>query len=919
MNTNNFFFVGKGVSDTPPTNLPLSKPFLLILILFIGFAGLPVTAFAAIVINVNTIADENDYSSDSGACSIREAIRIVKNAVAADGDCPVTGTGNYEIHVPVGTYTLGSSLLVDFATTFSIVGQSTADDTIIQAATTEPTAANYRVLDIDPGSNVSISKVTMRYGASLNIGGGINNEGTLTLTDSKVVDNYAPTHGGGIYNKNGTLTINNTTISSNTAQKNGGGIRNKGGTVTIENATQITSNVSTLCGGGIASDNTNITITSSNLTTNLYKSLPNDLVANIVITNPAVVSVDSTITAAYTDCKMSALAQIDGYAKANNADPLTIEELEDALTDPSPVVDDNLSGYQEKVEEAAAIPDEATLIALVGEVNNGVTKLNDYITDHAANPLTDAELKAELAKAGIKNVVDANLDAYRTALEDGSADGDTVTKLQTIVDNTNLQKIKDFADGSGDLTIEQLTGTDKLTGVRPELLEKYKAAFQAAGSAGITDWAALQAIIDQVNAANPTSSSSDSTNTNTTPVAAIPAPQPDYYQLYIGSPNGHVTGDKTDIEGNAIDCNQGNGQCTGLFKRGQVVTLTTKAPTGLLFDSWSGSTDCEDSKVIMNNTRRCIAHFYGDPNYVPPEDNTNNNSSGDNSGDSNTGSTGSPINTTTNVYIDSFSIRAKIQGKNTCYQDTPKDPNNVVVAGFILAGAGTENVLIHGLNLEQDVNPKIIVRQTLLDSDGILQGIPIAKNDAWELAPRAAEIPTAYKPETQTDAALLLNLNSGVYTVTMCMSPNSKVNAGVGLVTITLLDNQLTLSNVSGRGYISGGANDAITGFVVYGNNGRKTARIKSYALDQASMIDSAIEIGRIYFDPQLNQVMGSRLGSFSSWRNESSINNLPLENELADTDAAVSMSFDPGSYTTILSSENGTQGLGLISIEFLD
>ena len=919
-----FFFWGRGVNGASLKSPPINKTPLLFLILFIGFAGLPVTTFAAQVITVNTIADENDYTTTSGNCSLREAIRVAKNTGGDATDCPIVGSsGDYEVHIPTAysPLTLSSEIEITGGT-FSIIGQgTTADDVIVQAATTKPTSNNsQRVFKISGGATIKIEKLTVRYGSD-SIGGGINNTGaTLTLENAKVIDNYAGNHGGGIYNlSSAVLNVNNSTIANNFANKNGGGIRNSASTVNISNNTQITGNVSTLCGGGVASNNANVTVMSSNLTANLYKSLPNDLVANIIIANPAVVSTDSTITAAYADCKMSALAQIDGYAKANNAEPLTIEELKDALTDDSPVEDDNLSGYQEKVEEAPNIPDEATLIALVGEVNNGVTALNNYITDHVANPLTDTELKAELAKAGIKNVVDANLDAYRTALEDGGADGDTVAKLQAIVDNTNLQKIKDFAGGSGDLAIEQLTGTDKLTGVRPDLLEKYKEAIQAAGSGGITDWAALQTIIDQVNAANPTSSSSSNTTNTNTPIAAIPAPQPDYYQLYVASPNGHVTGDKTDIEGKSIDCNQGNGQCTGLFKRGQVVTLTTKAPTGLLFDSWGGSTDCEDGKVVMNNTRRCIAHFYGDPNYVPPEDNTNSNAGNTDSGNSNTDSTGSPINTTTNAYVDSFSIRAKIQGKNTCYQDTPKDPNNVIVAGFILAGDGTENVLIHGLNLEQNVNPKLIVRQTVLDNNGILQGVPIAKNDAWELAPRAIEIPAPYKPETQTDAALLLNLNPGVYTVTMCMSPNSKINEGIGIVTITLLDNKLTLSNVSGRGYVSGGANDAITGFVIYGNNGRKTARIKSYALDQAAMIDSAIEIGRIYFDPQLNQITGSRLNNVSSWRNESSVNNLPLENELADTDAATSMSFEPGSYTTILSSENGTQGLGLISIEFID
>ena len=56
------------------------------------------------------------------------------------------------------------------------------------------------------GGNVAISGVTIRHGHSYGDGGGIYNQGTLTITNSIIGDNSADGAGGGIYNI-GTLTI----------------------------------------------------------------------------------------------------------------------------------------------------------------------------------------------------------------------------------------------------------------------------------------------------------------------------------------------------------------------------------------------------------------------------------------------------------------------------------------------------------------------------------------------------------------------------------------------------------------------------------------------------------------------------------------------------------------------------------------
>ncbi|WP_052374136.1 right-handed parallel beta-helix repeat-containing protein [Methanobacterium sp. SMA-27] len=101
-------------------------------------------------------------------------------------------------------------------------------------------------------------------------GGGIYNDGILTLENSTIT-NSSSRLGGGIYN-DGTVTIRGVTITNNTAKYNGGGICNyEHCTLTIENST-ITNNTSTeLNGGGIGNVHGTVTIRGVTITNNIAK------------------------------------------------------------------------------------------------------------------------------------------------------------------------------------------------------------------------------------------------------------------------------------------------------------------------------------------------------------------------------------------------------------------------------------------------------------------------------------------------------------------------------------------------------------------------------------------------------------------------------------------------------------------------
>lgn len=136
----------------------------------------------------------------------------------------------------------------------------------------------FRIFDIVPSINVTISGLTIANGSATGFGygGGIFNQGTLTITNTTISGNVARVgygEGGGIYtgdNHNGTLTIINSTISGNMAADDsyGGGIVNET-TLTVTNSTISGNTVGgTGWGGGIYTYGPTVTITNSTIAGN---------------------------------------------------------------------------------------------------------------------------------------------------------------------------------------------------------------------------------------------------------------------------------------------------------------------------------------------------------------------------------------------------------------------------------------------------------------------------------------------------------------------------------------------------------------------------------------------------------------------------------------------------------------------------
>ncbi len=234
------------------------KSFLSIAIFVSALALVSLDAQAATFV-VNTTDDTDDAAPGDGVCATASANCSFRAALSEANAL----AGDDIITIPAGTYTqtlvaanedLNAGGDWDIRSNVTINGAG-AVTTILQAAAS-PATATERVIEALSPSVVTMSGVTLRHGnktgaaADATRGGGIRNNGTLTMNDCIVTLNHA-SGAGGIRNER-VITLNNVTVSNNGCN-NGGATCFGGGmysvsfplsTVTINNST-FTGNTST--------------------------------------------------------------------------------------------------------------------------------------------------------------------------------------------------------------------------------------------------------------------------------------------------------------------------------------------------------------------------------------------------------------------------------------------------------------------------------------------------------------------------------------------------------------------------------------------------------------------------------------------------------------------------------------------------
>lgn len=316
-----------------------------------------------------TVTTSADEPNTDGNCSLREAIEAANTNAAVDGCAAGSDTALDTIVFSVGqeaTISLGSELPITDDAGLTINGQQ-------NEITISGNDAS-RVIQVDPGAVFNLRNLTVADGNSAgDIGGGILNGGTLTVTRSTFSNNNAdsPNGGSGIYNDgslevtnstfsgNGTsgggdgggitnasfrtLTVTGSTFSGNSTTGNGGGIQNfGGGELTVTNST-FSGNGADGVGGAILNQGGTLTVTNSTFSGNgaggvgggaIYvegsgNTLKNTIVANSTQGGNCFLGFDGAITDGGYNVED---ADTCGFSAANNSQPSTEPRL-DALAD----------------------------------------------------------------------------------------------------------------------------------------------------------------------------------------------------------------------------------------------------------------------------------------------------------------------------------------------------------------------------------------------------------------------------------------------------------------------------------------------------------------------------------------------------------------------------------------------------------
>ena len=173
-------------------------------------------------------------TADSGTGSLRQALADTNEGDTIQFDAALNGQAI--------TLTSGE-LVIDKSITITGPGASLLT---VQRSFANGTPS-FRIFHITPGHTVMIEGLTIKSGRNFTASGGgiLNDQATLTLNHCAVVENYTTGFGGGIYNFGGSarLTILNSTVSDNLndgvglgSGGFGGGINNEG-TLRISNST----------------------------------------------------------------------------------------------------------------------------------------------------------------------------------------------------------------------------------------------------------------------------------------------------------------------------------------------------------------------------------------------------------------------------------------------------------------------------------------------------------------------------------------------------------------------------------------------------------------------------------------------------------------------------------------------------------
>jgi hypothetical protein len=257
---------------------------------------------------------------------------------------------------------------------------------------------------------------------------------------------------------------------------------------------------------------------------------------------------------------------------------------------------------------------------------------------------------------------------------------------------------------------------------------------------------------------------------------------------------------------------------------------------------------------------------------------------------------------------------------NLSARSTVGTGGNILIAGFVLNGTGSKEVLLRG------VGPTLAqfgVTNALAQSHLQLvssTGADLASDSLWgggaALSSAFAQVGAFALPANSADAALLQNLGTGGYTAQLSGLAST---TGVGLAEIYDADTgtpTARLINISARASVGTSSNILIAGFVISGDT-PETVLIRGVGptLSQFGVTGSLATPQLVLYDANNNT-----LESNAGWGGSAALSQtftqvgafaLPA----TSADAAMLVTLPPGAYTAEVSGVGGSTGVGLAEI----
>lgn len=253
---------------------------------------------------------------------------------------------------------------------------------------------------------------------------------------------------------------------------------------------------------------------------------------------------------------------------------------------------------------------------------------------------------------------------------------------------------------------------------------------------------------------------------------------------------------------------------------------------------------------------------------------------------------------------------------------------NIMIAGFVIDGAGTKDIVIRGIGPRlESLGVSGALSDPKLDLFAAGTTSPLASNDDWDpsIAPTFTEL-GAFSLEGDTkSSALRVTLDAGSYTG---LFSGVGGNTGVGIIEVydegTASDSKLV--NISTRGSVGTSDSVVIAGFVVLGEVPQRVLirgvgptlvefGVNGTVSDPTITLHEAIPSGTRML--AFNDDWGNTNNPMAIADTAAQVGAFPLDD--FSTDACLLVDLEPGSYTVHVSDRAGSTGAALAEIYLVE